>query len=71
MRSLLVASLIVVSSSACRSPVQFYEKAAFADPVMNMAEDPRETHWYAKVYFSTEGSIGGVGTGGGGGCGCQ
>lgn len=48
----------------------FYERAAFADPVMNMADEPMETHWYAKVYFSTEGSIGGIGTSGGGGCGC-
>ena len=71
LRFLLALSLIVASSGACRAPVQFYEKAAFADPVMNMAGEPRETHWYAKVYYSTEGSIGGIGTGGGGGCGCQ
>ena len=70
LRSLLTASLIVSSLGACRSPVQFYEKAAFADPVMDMAEEPMETHWYAKLYFSLEGSIGGIGTSGGGGCGC-
>jgi hypothetical protein len=62
--------LIVGAAGACRSPVPFYEKAAFADPVMNMADDPVETHWYAKLYFSLEGSIGGIGTSGGGGCGC-
>ena len=70
LRALLAAVLIVASSSACRSSVEFYEKAAFADPVMNMAEEPMETHWYSKVYFSLEGSIGGIGTSGGGGCGC-
>jgi hypothetical protein len=50
--------------------VAFYEKAAFADPAMDMSEEPLETHWYAKIYFSLEGSIGGIGTSGGGGCGC-
>jgi hypothetical protein len=52
------------------SSVPFYEKAAFADPVMDMSEQPMEVHWYAKIYFSLEGSIGGIGTSGGGGCGC-
>jgi hypothetical protein len=37
---------------------------------MDMSEEPMETHWYAKIYFSLEGSIGGIGTSGGGGCGC-
>ncbi len=67
---LLVAALALGFLGACRSSVQFYEKAAFADPVMDMAEEPMETHWYAKLYFSLEGSIGGIGTSGGGGCGC-
>jgi hypothetical protein len=35
-----------------------------------MNEEPIETHWYSKLYFSLEGSIGGIGTSGGGGCGC-
>lgn len=64
-------ALVATALGACRSSdVAFYEKAAFADPVMDMAEEPLETHWYAKLYFSLEGSIGGIGTGGGGGCGC-
>lgn len=67
---LLAALLLMGSLGACRSPVQFYEKAAFADPVMDMTEQPMEAHWYAKLYFSLEGSIGGIGTSGGGGCGC-
>lgn len=70
LRALLVATLGVGALGACRSEVPFYEKAAFADPVMDMAEQPLETHWYAKLYFSLEGSIGGIGTSGGGGCGC-
>jgi hypothetical protein len=63
-------ALLSAFLGGCRTEVAFYEKAAFADPVMDMSEEPLETHWYAKLYFSLEGSIGGVGTGGGGGCGC-
>ncbi len=70
LHSLLLAALIATCASACRTPVQFYEKSAFADPVMNMADHPMEIHWYSKVHFSVEGSIGGIGTSGGGGCGC-
>ncbi len=62
--------LLAIFLGGCRSEVAFYEKAAFADPVMDMSEEPLETHWFAKLYFSLEGSIGGIGTGGGGGCGC-
>lgn len=67
---LLAATALLGLSSACRSSVAFYEKSAFSDPAMDMAEEPMETHWYAKLYFSLEGSIGGIGTSGGGGCGC-
>jgi len=70
LRVLLGAAAAVAALGACRSDVAFYEKAAFADPVMDMSEEPMETHWYAKIYFSLEGSIGGIGTSGGGGCGC-
>ncbi len=66
----MAAMCIASALGACRSPVAFYQKAAFADPVMDMADDPLQTHWYAKLYFSLEGSIGGIGTSGGGGCGC-
>lgn len=69
-RTLFAAVLTLLPLGACRSSVAFYEKAAFSDPVMDMTEDPLETHWYAKLYFSLEGSIGGIGTSGGGGCGC-
>ena len=67
---LLATTLILGCLGACRSNVPFYEKSAFSDAVMDMAEEPMETHWYAKLYFSLEGSIGGIGTSGGGGCGC-
>ena len=70
LRALCAVVAAVVPLGACQSSVAFYEKAAFADPVMDMSEQPMETHWYAKLYFSLEGSIGGIGTTGGGGCGC-
>jgi len=67
---ILLGVPLLLSLGACASTVPFYEKSAFSDPVMDMADQPLETHWYAKVYFSVEGSIGGIGTSGGGGCGC-
>ena len=70
LRGFVAVAAAVVPLGACQSGVAFYEKAAFAEPVMDMSEQPMETHWYAKLYFSLEGSIGGIGTTGGGGCGC-
>ena len=70
LRVLLALAAAAFPVASCQSGVAFYEKAAFADPVMDMSEEPMETHWYAKLYFSLEGSIGGIGTTGGGGCGC-
>lgn len=69
-RCVSTAILVAACLCACQSEVAFYEKAAFAETVMDMREEPMETHWYAKLHFSLEGSIGGFGTGGGGGCGC-
>jgi hypothetical protein len=50
--------------------VAFYEKRALADPVMSLDDGPLEAHFYQKVYYSREGSAGGLGAGAGGGCGC-
>ena len=55
--------------SGCRT-VAFYEKEAFADPVMDMGGGPGVVHLHQKVLYSMEGSAGGVGTTAGGGCGC-
>ncbi|QDU68575.1 DUF4266 domain-containing protein [Engelhardtia mirabilis] len=58
----------------CTSEVPFYQRQAFADPVMGTYAYPgassAESHFAAKVIYSNEGSIGGIGTSGGGGCGC-
>lgn len=55
--------------SGC-SPVPFYEKGRLQDPIMTLSTDPTETHAYQKIYYSREGSVGGIGTSAGGGCGC-
>ena len=44
-----------------------YAKSGLRVP---MAEELLETRWYAKLHFSLEGSLGGIGTSDGGGCGC-
>ena len=70
---LSIASLMLVPlalvTGGCRS-VDFYEKQAFSDPVMAFDDGTRETHFLQKVFYSMEGSAGGVGTSAGGGCGC-
>jgi hypothetical protein len=55
--------------SGCEG-VPFYEKEHLSDPIMTLDGDPTETHFFQKVYYSREGSAGGIGTTAGGGCGC-
>lgn len=61
--------LAVILLAGC-SPVAFYEKGRLQDPIMALDADLTETHAYQKIYYSREGSVGGIGTGAGGGCGC-
>lgn len=67
--TLLTALVLTLGATSCRS-VEFYEKAAFSDPMMAMDIDRAEAHWHQKVFYSMEGSAGGIGTTAGGGCGC-
>ena len=71
MKTLFLATtlLLLLGSTSCSS-VEFYEKAAFSDPIMAMETDRAEAHWHQKVFYSMEGSAGGIGTTAGGGCGC-
>ena len=55
--------------SGCGS-VRFFEKEKLADPIMTFDDDSTEAHSYQKVYYSMEGSAGGIGTTAAGGCGC-
>ncbi|MCP3914402.1 MAG: DUF4266 domain-containing protein [bacterium] len=54
---------------ACNT-VEYYEKEHLVHPIMDLAEEATEVHWYQKVYYSIEGAAGGIGTSAGGGCGC-
>jgi len=67
---LAVALLAAALAAGCINPVPFHERRVHADPLMALSENPTETHWWAKVVHSMEGSIGAVGSNGGGGCGC-
>lgn len=68
-RSLATGLLLLIGSTSCQS-VEFYDKAALSDPVMQMHVCRAEAHFYQKVFYSMEGSAGGIGTTAGGGCGC-
>jgi hypothetical protein len=68
-RFAFLAALAGSCLSACRS-VEFYEKAALSAPAMSLASPRCEVHWHQKVFYSHEGSAGGIGTVAGGGCGC-
>ena len=63
------ATLLLLGTSACHT-VEFYEMEAFTDPVMALGDDASEVHLHQKVFYSMEGSAGGIGSSAGGGCGC-
>jgi hypothetical protein len=46
-------------------------RARLADPIMQLDEDPLESHRKQKFYSTREGAAGGDGVAAGGGCGCQ
>jgi hypothetical protein len=62
--------LCAAALSSCLTDVPFHQRRAFADATMDLSADRLEVHWYSKVHYSMEGSIGGFGGSGGGGCGC-
>ena len=45
------------------------QRERLGDTVMSLEENPAQTHFYQKVFYSMEGSAGGIGTSAGGGCG--
>lgn len=68
-RLLLLAGLVVSQLNSCKT-VEFYEKERLGDSVMSLDDGESEAHFYHKVFYSMEGSAGGIGTSAGGGCGC-
>lgn len=63
-------ALLLLGLAAGCNTVEYYEMRAFSDPAMELDDGATETHWFQKVYYSIEGSAGGIGTSAGGGCGC-
>jgi len=74
-RSVLALAVIALSLATLAAPgcntVEFWELEALADPTMARDESPAHVHWHQKVFYSTEGAAGGIGSGAGGGCGCS
>lgn len=68
MRRLLL--LLILSSSACAIVPQ-NRRAALADPIMRLGDEPTEAYRKQKFYGVREGAAGGDGASAGGGCGCQ
>jgi hypothetical protein len=69
-RLFLIAALLLPTFAVGCSTVEYYEKQNLQDAAMQFEGDPSEVHFQAKVYYSMEGSAGGIGDSGGGGCGC-
>ena len=60
---------IAALAASCRQ-LEYYEKESFTRWTMQLSERASEQHFHQKVYYSVEGSAGGIGTKAGGGCGC-
>ncbi len=69
LRTAFLGGALVALGAGCNT-VEYYEMRAFADPTMELEDGAAETHAYQKIYYSIEGSAGGIGTSAGGGCGC-
>lgn len=69
-RSLLALLLLALPLLGGCQNVDFTERQHLSDPVLELGESASETHFHQKVFYSREGSAGGIGSSGGGGCGC-
>ncbi len=69
LRLALALVLLVPAFGSCRT-VEFYELEGMSDPIMTIEAPGTELHFHQKVYYSMEGSAGGLGSSAGGGCGC-
>lgn len=63
------AGALLALAAGCQN-VDFTEREHLGDPVMSLGDSASETHFHQKVFYSREGSAGGIGASGGGGCGC-
>lgn len=69
MRRLIGSMFVVLAVSGCVA-TDFTERRRLTDPIMTLDDSAGETHFHQKVYYSREGSAGGIGGSAGGGCGC-
>jgi hypothetical protein len=68
-RRLFGLILVGLAASGCAA-TDFTERRRLTDPIMALDDPGSETHFHQKVYYSREGSAGGIGGSAGGGCGC-
>ncbi len=66
LRCLLFAAV----ASGCAAVPQ-NRRGKFADPMMNLNDEPLDAARRQKLYTTREGAAGGDGAAAGGGCGCQ
>lgn len=66
-RAFLAAGVLLLP--ACQGAA-FYERRHLSSPLMAFEQDATRIHAMQKVYYSREGSTGGIGSTAGGGCGC-
>lgn len=64
-----LVSLVLATSLGCQN-VDFTQRRHLGDPVLRLTQPKSEVLFHQKVFYSREGSAGGIGSGGGGGCGC-
>jgi starvation-inducible outer membrane lipoprotein len=62
--------LFAILLTGCITPIRPWERDLLAQQKMQLIPDAMESEVDQKVFFSKEGSSGGVGVGGGG-CGCN
>jgi len=67
--ALLALALSLLPASCALVPQN--RRALLADPILQLDEDPLETHSRQKFYTTREAAAGGDGATAGGGCGCQ
>jgi uncharacterized protein DUF4266 len=70
-RALAFALVLPLAGLAGCLIVPQNRRAALADRMMQLDEDPLETHSRQKFYTTREAAAGGDGATAGGGCGCQ
>ncbi len=68
-RRLLAAALLLCSAAACQT-VEPWERGTLAKRSMALDNDPLKKSLREQVFFSKEGSSGGI-SAAGGGCGCN